>query len=116
MKKTLLILFFCFFLGGLTMAQSVENSRISSNTLESRVEMYPNPTVDFLTIQIINPAHINYEFAIYNVIGTPVMVDFEELEDRKYKFHVADLKEGYYILVVKDKSGRFVKTQKFLKK
>jgi hypothetical protein len=116
MKKILLTLILLLGFGILAIAQNVESNRLTANSLESRVELYPNPTIDFVTVEIVNPAFINYEFAVYSVIGTPMNISFEELDDRKYKFHVADLKEGYYLLVVKDKSGRFVKTTKFLKK
>ena len=79
-----------------------------------KVNIYPNPAVDFLIVQIDdNDADIKIE--LNSMIGNRITIKPEEMGDGRYKIPVKNLATGYYFLIVEDKKRRFKKAFKFLK-
>ena len=97
-------------LSGITFAQ-----RGSDALQDTKVSIYPNPAVEFITVQI-DGNFSNAEFELTSMIGNKVYIKPEEIGMDKYKIQVKDLATGYYFLVVKDETSRFKKAYKFLKR
>lgn len=83
--------------------------------INNRIEIYPNPAVDFIVVEISNSTLNNTEFELHSIIGNEVKIMPEELGNGKYRIPVKDFATGYYFLVIKDEVTRFKKAYKFLK-
>ena len=122
-KKTILFVALAF---GLVVARaqdsssstSVESPEFSNSVIEikNQIEIYPNPSVNFLVIEIKNSELERVEFEMRSIIGNKVYIIPEEIGRKKYRINVKDFSTGYYFLVVKDEFTRFKEAHKFLKK
>lgn len=123
MKFYHLITLFTFLMIQASFAQSktgqdkTEVPRLTTESLrlETTVELYPNPTEEYLNITLQNSRLKNVEFEMFNVIGNKMEFDLEQMSAVNYKANVKELKPGYYLLVVKDNATRFRKAFKFRK-
>ncbi len=79
------------------------------------VELYPNPSIDYLNIIIKNSQLKNVRFEMFNIIGNKVSVNIDVTSSNKYKINVDEFKPGYYILVISDLTTNFNKAYKFRK-
>ena len=92
------------------------NADFASNIIqENQIELYPNPAVDYLTIEINSSEFNNVEFELHSIIGNKIRINPEEIEPNKYIIPLKEFSSGYYFLVVKDEFSRFKKAYKFLK-
>lgn len=81
----------------------------------NKIEIYPNPAVEYLIFEIDNSTLERIEFELHSIIGNEVKITPEEISSGKYRIPVKDFASGYYFLVVKDEVSRFKKAYKFLK-
>ncbi|MGB3466352.1 MAG: T9SS type A sorting domain-containing protein [Cyclobacteriaceae bacterium] len=121
MKYTKLIILtfliaFASLSNGFAQEVSLEN-RLNNPTLtvKTNVEVYPNPAVEFLIVQISDSSLENVEFEMYSLIGNKVKIQPEQIGNDKYKISVKDFSSGYYFLRITDEKTRFEKAKKFLK-
>lgn len=93
-------------------------SSFGNELLEQKntVEIYPNPSVDFLNVKIDNANLEKTELVVYSIIGSKYNVEIEKTEKFQFKLDVRDLPPGYYLLSIKDPVTEFSKTFKFLKR
>lgn len=82
----------------------------------NKIEIYPNPAIEYLIVEIYQSDLVNTEFELHSLIGNEVAVEPEEIGMNKFRFNVKELSTGYYFLVVKDEVTRYKKAYKFLKK
>jgi hypothetical protein len=126
MKRTLTtilttIFFFGFVLGQNSPVKTRSSSELpdfskkSLNT-KNRVELYPNPTTDYLTVTIDQFSLKDVKFELYNIIGNSIGVDVDKIGRGKYKINVEKYTPGYYLLVIRDPVTRYTKAYKFQKK
>ncbi len=83
---------------------------------KNRIEIYPNPATDYLTITINHSNLKSVQFELYNIIGNKQKLNVEEVSGDKYKLDVKDYTSGYYLIVIKDPVTRFNEAFKFQKK
>ncbi|MDP4680240.1 MAG: T9SS type A sorting domain-containing protein [Cyclobacteriaceae bacterium] len=122
-KRTILFLILTF---GLFVARaqdttsdtSVESPKFENSALEikNQIDIYPNPSVNFLVIEIKNSELERVEFEMRSIIGNKVNIFPEEIGLNKYRINVKDFSTGYYFLVIIDEFTRFKEAHKFLKK
>ncbi len=120
-KLTIATLALLFSLSG--MAQTTNGESVNpeinfsnqSLSAENRLEVYPNPAVEFIIIEFENSSLENVEFEMHSIIGNRIEISYETLSQDKYRIPVKELASGYYFLVVKDEMSRFKKAYKFLK-
>ena len=122
-KRTILFLILTF---GLFVARaqdttsdtSVESPKFENSALEikNQIDIYQNPSVNFLVIEIKNSELERVEFEMRSIIGNKVNIFPEEIGLNKYRINVKDFSTGYYFLVIKDEFTRFKEAHKFLKK
>ncbi|MEL7148029.1 MAG: T9SS type A sorting domain-containing protein [Bacteroidota bacterium] len=121
MKYTkLIILTLLLAFAGLTQVNAQEISlenRLSNSSLslKNKVEVYPNPAVEFLIVEIKNSDLQSVQFEMYSLIGNKVTIQPQEIAQDKYKISVKGFTSGYYFLRIKDEKNRFEKALKFLK-
>ena len=88
----------------------------TSFEVENRIEIYPNPAVEYLNIEIKESSLTNTQIVLHNIIGNQIEILPEKIRDNKYRIDVKDLSPGYYLLSIKDPAADFSKTYKFLKR
>lgn len=79
----------------------------NNNTPEFRAEVYPNPALDYWTVQV--PVYINnhFTFTLFDVNGRAVFVQEKvTLENSNYNIAANTLTNGIYLLKIKDRHGR----------
>ena len=108
-----------FFVGMEGWAQSTTDS-FSFNQEEfelgDKIELYPNPTTDYINIQIKDSKLGQTQIVIYNIIGNELKLRREQIEENHFRFDVKELPSGYYLLSLKDPSVGLNRTYKFLKR
>jgi hypothetical protein len=97
---------------------STEQSSFSNEDLLilNKVEIYPNPSVKYLIVEIKNSELYNVEFEMRSIIGNKLNVMAENIGADKYRFNVKRFAPGYYFIVIKDDNTQFKQAHKFLKK
>ncbi|MEQ9298541.1 MAG: T9SS type A sorting domain-containing protein [Cyclobacteriaceae bacterium] len=88
----------------------------ASIDIKNQIEVYPNPAVEFLIVEIQNSELVDTQFEMHSLIGNQVTIDPEEIGYNLYRIPVKSFSTGYYFLVVKDEISRYKKAFKFLKK
>lgn len=122
MKQLLLII--CTLAGMLVSAGSFaqtqgELDRFSESTMTESpnvVKLFPNPTEDYLQIEIKNSTLQNPKITLYNIIGNEITLEVEEKKKNIYEIQVKDLPAGYYLIAIKDEKSFFGETYKFVKR
>jgi len=84
--------------------------------VQNSVELFPNPTTDFLMVSIDQFNLKQVEFRLYNIIGNKLNIGVDELSRGKYRIDVRNYNPGYYLLVIRDPIMRYNKAYKFQKK
>lgn len=101
--------------GAVSSATETETSVYAEIKATNKIEIYPNPAVEYLVIQIQNSTLSNVEFELHSIIGNELSISPEDLGDGSFRIQVKDYASGYYFLVVKDEFARFKQAYKFLK-
>lgn len=120
MHNKLIILTFALVLAGAVNAQNAETvitqPSFSQEVLQENViDIYPNPAVRFLVVNVENSTLENTEFEILSIIGNRMTIAVQDLGQGKYRIPVENFSSGYYFLVVKDEETHFKRAYKFLK-
>ncbi|MFY0592860.1 T9SS type A sorting domain-containing protein [Roseivirga sp.] len=104
-----------FGLSLMVMAFSV--SAQSNRTNEKvKVEVFPNPTSDFLNIDLSDLELVKPKIEIRSIIGKKIKVNLEKNGTKKYKIDVESFPRGYYLVLVMDDRTKFQQTVRFSKK
>ena len=124
MKLYLLILFSLCLVFNLAVGQNIplvddksELTKLNKESLQAEmdVELYPNPTEEFLNVTLNNSELENVEIEMYNIIGNKLTFELDRTRLNRYKINVKELHAGYYLLLVKDPVLRYSKAFKFRK-
>ena len=91
-------------------------STVQSEGLTNQIELYPNPVVTYLFVEIYNPDIKRPVFELHNIIGNTFEIEAEEVAPYKYRIHMETFRDGYYFLVVQDQATNFNQAHKFLKR
>ena len=95
----------------------LERFNTSTMTEESNVvKLFPNPSVDYLQIEIKNSTLEDPRITLYNIIGNEITLEVEQKEEDVYEIQVKDLPPGYYLIAIKDEKSFFGETYKFVKR
>ncbi len=124
MRNKLIISTFALLLSLAGFAQAEEGSVVSAErnlvvepfNVTNKIEIYPNPAVEYLIVNIQHNTLTHTEFELHSIIGNEIKIDAEDLGNGKFKIPLKDFSSGYYFLVVKDEVSRFKQAYKFLKK
>jgi len=83
--------------------------------VETDIELYPNPAIEFLTINLKDSKLKEVQFEVYNIIGNKLSYEMDAINSNSYKLNVKEFNPGYYLLIVKDPVTRYNKAFKFRK-
>ena len=119
MHNKLLIISLGLLLCGAAHAQESTNGQeknsFGSSLQDNRIDIYPNPAVEYLIVQITNSTLENMTFDMHSIIGKQMTIKAQELGQGKYRIPVENFATGYYFLIIKDENARFKRAFKFLK-
>ena len=96
-----------------------ELDRFDASTMEESpnvVKLFPNPSVDYIQVEIKNSTLQNPKLTLYNIIGNPIDIEIEQKEGDLFEIQVKDLAPGYYLIAIKDEQTFFGETYKFVKR
>ena len=88
----------------------------SANDPKAKVEVFPNPTTQYLTIDLSNLSLNDPKIEIRNIIGSKMVSHTEDIGRKQYKVDVQDYPPGYYLVLVRDDRSKFQQTVRFSKK
>lgn len=88
----------------------------ASLDLTNQIEVYPNPSIDYIVVNIKNSNLRDTSFELHSIIGNTIKVDAENLGSDKFRINIKNFNSGYYFVVVKDDFSQFKEAYKFLKK
>lgn len=83
--------------------------------VKNQIEIYPNPSIDFIIINIQNSELENVKFKLHSIIGNTVEIEAEVIGKSKFKIDLKEYSSGYYFLIVEDEYTAFKEAYKFLK-
>jgi len=83
--------------------------------IETEVELYPNPAIEYLNVSLKNSQLKEVQFEMYNIIGNKIKLEIDMVSSDNYKINVKEFHSGYYLLIVRDPITRFNKAFKFRK-
>lgn len=92
-----------------------EKSAFTSTLQENKIDIYPNPAVEYLIVQISNSTLDKMEFEMHSIIGNQMTFKAQDLGEGRFRIPVDNFATGYYFLIVKDENARFKRAFKFLK-
>lgn len=81
-----------------------------------KVDVYPNPTSDQITIDLSETKVTQPIIEIRSIIGSKMQVQIESLSKKKYKVDVSRFPRGYYLVLVREDRQKFQQTVRFSKK
>lgn len=98
-----------------SMAQDRQGLRAVNDT-KVKVEVFPNPTTNYLTVDLSKLSLNDPKIEIRNIIGSKMVARTENLGMKKYRVDVQDYPPGYYLVLVRDDQKKFQQTVRFSKK
>ena len=113
MKTTLLALL--VLITSQAFAQNHDEGSRSGDPAKS-VQVYPNPATDYLTLKFETPIAKTVKLEFHTIIGTPLELEHEAIDEFEVRVKVKDLSIGYYIIGVQDAQSNSRAIHKFLKK
>lgn len=88
----------------------------AANDTKIKVEVFPNPTTNFLTVDLSKLSLKEPKIEIRNIIGSKMVARTENLGQKQYRVDVQDYPRGYYLVLVRDDKTKFQQTVRFSKK
>ena len=79
---------------------------------EWETNLFPNPVIDFLQIEVKNCKHEPIKFSIIDPLGKLMMQEIKNHSDL-YSFNLSKLKSGNYFILIEQ--GKKIKLHKFIK-
>lgn len=86
-----------------------ENQKLgigNPSQISSQISLYPNPTSNILNIK----SPIPLQLSLFDLTGRCLMQSMG-----KYQLDISKLSDGFYLIKIKDHSGRFIKMEKVVK-
>jgi Secretion system C-terminal sorting domain len=80
------------------------------------VTLFPNPAVEFLTVKFETAQAKKAKFALHNIIGNELQLEYEVIDEFEVRIKVKDLSTGFYLLFIKNEDTGLKGAYKFLKK
>ena len=115
-SMAVLALFFCCLNSSFAQQETEASTMAADQNEKVKVEIFPNPTTDFLNINLSKLDLQKPKFEFRSIIGTKMQVVVENNGLKKYKVDVHTFPRGYYLLLVRDDRSKFQQTIRFSKK
>lgn len=97
-------------------AQQGSDLSAKNNDVPVKVEVFPNPATNYLTVDLSKLSLDDPKIEIRNIIGSKMTFRSEDLGGKKQRLDVQDYPPGYYLVLVRDDKTKFQQTVRFSKK
>lgn len=97
-------------------AQQGKELSAKNNGAQVKVEVFPNPATNYLTVDLSKLSLDDPKIEIRNIIGSKMRFRSEDLGGKKQRLDVQDYPPGYYLVLVRDDKTKFQQTVRFSKK
>lgn len=115
--KTLIFSFMLMMLFAFqSQAQQGKELSAKNNGAQVKVEVFPNPATNYLTVDLSKLSLDDPKIEIRNIIGSKMRFRSEDLGGKKQRLDVQDYPPGYYLVLVRDDKTKFQQTVRFSKK
>ncbi len=114
--KTGAILFLALSISVLAIGQSAEEPGHHPQEIIKSVQIYPNPSIDYLYVKFETPIAKTSTLIVHSIIGNQIETEQEAIDEYEIRVRVKDLNTGYYILAIHDQANNAKGTFKFLKR
>jgi hypothetical protein len=115
-SKTIFIVLLSLLSAQFASGQAKDDGFSGQNDPVKAIQLFPNPTTEFLTIKFESPAARKSKFTVHNIIGNEIDLEPEIVDEFEVRIKVKELHEGYYFLAVQNIQSGFKSTHKFLKR
>jgi len=115
-KLSLVALLFFFAFASLAQSERMASASMNGNGDKVKVEIFPNPTSNYLNIDLSHLELSNPKIEIRSIIGTRMTINLQKNGIKKYKVDVKSFPRGYYLVLVRDGPSKFQQTIRFSKK
>lgn len=118
MRYLSLILLFLLLLSNVAQAQHAAFDEVTPTQKDAKVkvQMYPNPSTDYLHVKLDGVKAEDLKFSVHNIIGNEIPTEIEYIGTDEVRLRVKELTTGYYLLALRDEHSSFKGTYKFLKR
>lgn len=116
MRTLNLIALFLLCFTVLSNAQSVFEDASATQDPQAKIQLYPNPATEYLSVKLDGVKVTNLKIAVRNIIGNEIPTEVEFIGDDELRIRVKDFTIGYYLLALRDEDSNFKGTYKFLKR
>ncbi len=116
MNRLNLVLILLFSFAMTARAQGGFEAVLSTQDPQAKIQLYPNPATEFLSVKLEGIKVSNLKVAVHNIIGNEMPVEVDFLGDDELRLRVKDFNTGYYLLALYDEATNFRGTYKFLKR
>ncbi len=114
--KIIVVLVFSLLVAQRSLGQTREEHGYQDKGDPVKVQLFPNPATDYLSIKFELPHAKKIKLAMNTIIGNSLEVEAEVVDDFEVRIKVRDLPSGYYLLAIHDSESNFQNTYKFLKR
>ena len=97
--------------GSRTISQLITESKIADNVKDKSIDVYPNPASSYIIVYDY-PAQQSRQIELVDVSGHTVKK--QTTVNLATRIEVNDLVVGLYILKVKDRKGKVIRTEKII--
>jgi hypothetical protein len=101
---------------GFAQTHSEDSFVTPERTLAQSIQVFPNPSVDFVHVKVADIPASKVRLALHNILGNPMDVETEIIAENEIRVRVKDLAVGYYLLAIKDDESNTVAILKILKR
>lgn len=96
-------------------ADQVSGVPVQNESLKS-VKLYPNPSVEYLSVKFETPIAKHVKLNVHNIIGSEMPLESEVIDDFELHIKVKDFTAGVYLLSIRNEQSGHKNAFKFLKK
>lgn len=95
--------------------EGMSGNPVQNESLKS-VKLYPNPSVEYLSVKFEAPIAKRVKLNVHNIIGSEMPLESEVIDDFELHVKVKDFSAGVYLLSIRNDETGHKSAFKFLKK
>lgn len=95
--------------------ESISATPPQNENLKS-VKLYPNPSIEYLSVKFETPIAKHVKLNVHNIIGSEMPLETEVIDDFELHVKVKEYSAGVYLLSIRNEESGHKSAFKFLKK
>jgi hypothetical protein len=119
LRSLLLIVLSLGMISAFAQSEGQPGSNLSYGTEQREgagIKLHPNPTPDYLYVQLGDFEASNVSLTVHSIIGNELSPEVEPISDHEVRLTVKDFAPGYYFVSIRDNASQYRGVFKFLKR